>query len=86
MEKKGENDEEKELTGGKEEGEVEVEEKVEGDDEDDDDEVHETPVNSLTLKQSTLHHPRTVATCTAVIFARIWREGGGRRGGAEIVN
>ena len=54
MEKKGENDEEKELTGGKEEGEVEVEEKVEGDDEDDDDEVHETPVNSLTLKQSTL--------------------------------
>ena len=52
VEKKGENDEEKELTGGKEEGEVEVEEKVEGDDEDDDDEVHETPVNSLTLKQS----------------------------------
>ena len=54
VKKKGENDEEKELTGGKEEGEVEVEEKVEGDDEYDDDEVHETPVNSLTLKQSSL--------------------------------
>ena len=29
----------------------------------------------------TLHQPRTVATCTVVIFARIWREGGG----AEIL-
>ena len=39
--------------------------------------IHLTPAPNTWEGPQTLHHPRTVATCTVVIFALIGGKGGG---------